>query len=124
MERVIGKFEEQVIRLCHHDFEGLTQQEAAERLGVSQAAISRIISWWKEKAPQLFPILTKQQDVIRRCIADWGWTHQGVAKFLSISKDTVDSMVATMKAKGMWFEKPRKTIRYETYHDDSIVRKF
>ena len=124
MKRVITELEEKVIRLVHHDFKGLTQAEAAQRLDVSQSLISETLTRVKKKAPQLFPILTKQQDVIKRCIADWGFTHQGVAKLLDVSKDTIDSTVATMKAKGVYFEKPRKTIRYETYHDEQVKQRF
>ncbi len=124
MERIITEFEEQIIRLIHHDFGCLTQQEAAERLNVSQAQVSRAVSQLKVKAPQLFPILTQQQAVIRDCIAEWGYTHQDVAQLLDISTSTVDSIITAMRTKGISFEKPRKTVRYENWVDKDIKQKF
>ena len=124
MKRVITELEEKVIRLVHHDFKGLTQAEAAQHLNVSQALISRAILQVKKKASQLFPILTRQQKFIYNCIAREGFSHQGIARLLDVSKDTIDSTIATMKAKGVYFERPYKTIRYETYHDEQVKQKF
>jgi len=123
-KRVISKFEEKVIRLCHHDFEGLTQQKAAKQLQCSQALISRTISCLKKKVPQLFPILTKKQIRLRDYIIKNGLTHQEIAMLLGVSKDTVDSRIMALKAKGVCFEKPRKMLQYENWMDGNIKQKF
>ena len=122
-KRVISKFEEEVIRLCHHDFAGLTQTEAAQRLDVSQGLISETLAHIKKKAPQLFPILTKRQGLVRDYIVDEGLTHQQIAILLLTSEHCIDSTVATMKAKGVCFEKPRKLLRYERWMDKHVRRK-
>lgn len=119
-DRIVTQFEEQVIRLCHHDFSGLTQEEAAEQLQCSQGEISRAIGRLKLKAPQLFPILTEQQAFIRDCIIEEGLTHQQIAIFLNISESTVASTVATLKEKGVCFEQPHKTLQYENWMDTPI----
>lgn len=123
-KRIITEFEEQVIRLTHHNFVGLTQIEAAICLDVSQKKISETLSAVEVKCPQLFPILTKQQAYIRDCITDDGLSHKQIAVLLEISKDTVDSIVSTMKAKGICFNRPRKMLRYENWMDKHTKRKF
>lgn len=123
-ERAITLFEEKVIQLIHHDFAGLTQAEAAERLNVSQAQVSRAVSQLKIKAPQLFPVLTKQQKYVRDCIAEEGFSHLQTAILAGVSKKTVDSIVTTLKAKGISFAKPHKVVPYETYYDEQTIRKF
>ena len=124
MERMISEFDEQVIRLIHHNFGGLTQQEAAKQLGVSQKKVSQAVSRLKRKVPQLFPLLTKEQKYVRDCIIGEGLSHLQIAVLMGKSKGTVDSIVATLKAKGICFNRPRRVVPYEPYHDEQTVRKF
>ncbi len=123
-DRILSDFEEKVIRLIHHNFEGLTQTEAAKQLNVSQAQVSRAVHHIEEVAPQLFPILTKRQAYIKDCIVEEGLTHKQIATILKISEGTLNSQVATLKAKGVYFEKPKKTVRYKAHHDKDIKHKF
>ena len=123
-DRVLTEFEEKVLRLCHHDFEGRTQALAAFHLDVSQKKISKTLSHLREKAPQLFPILTKRQALIRGLIVECGFTHRQVAETQHISVDTVDSTVATLKEKGICFPHSRKTISYEEWMDKYAKRMF
>ena len=58
MKRLITKRQEQILRLCHHDFEGLTQEQAAEKLGVSRPVITKALACIEKIMPQYFPILT------------------------------------------------------------------
>lgn len=124
MKRILTLFEEHVIRLCHHDFGGMTQQEAASYLSVSQKKISKALSRVKALAPQLFPILTKEQAYIRDCIVDEGLSHLQIAILQHISVETVDSIAATLKSKGVCLGRPSKTLRYETWMDKLAKRKF
>jgi len=57
--RVIPTEQEAVYRLCHHDFLGLSQEEAAEVLDIDRRTVSYRLSRMKEVAPQLFPILSR-----------------------------------------------------------------
>ena len=124
MKRNLTEFEEQVIRLIHHDFEGLTQRETAERLGTSQGSVSRALARIKKKAPQLFPILTTRQAAIHLRITELGQTHQEIADVLNVSVKTVDRIVEQMRIKGVNFAGPPKTTQYETYMDGEVKRKF
>jgi len=54
-----------VYKLCSSDFEGLSQAEAAKRLGISQQRISQIMGTIKKKCPSLFPVYVKQPDTVR-----------------------------------------------------------
>lgn len=62
--RVITESEEAAFRLCHHDFFGLTQQQAAEVLGITRQGIGDKLKSVRRKAPQLFPILSKNVAII------------------------------------------------------------
>jgi len=59
MKRSITKKQEQALQLCHQDFGGLEQIEAAERMNISQQAISKLLAVVKKVLPQYFPIITK-----------------------------------------------------------------
>ncbi len=119
-KRVITETEERVFKLCHHDFEGLTRKEAAKQMGVSQSSISRTLARVKAKAPQLFPILNPRQHLIHHCIAELGCPHKEIAEMLGVTVKTIDGIVAQMRAKGVSFAQPRKTVSYESYMDDKI----
>ncbi len=124
-DRVLTVHEEHVYRLIHHDFAGLTQEEAAELLNISQSEVSRTVSHLRDKAPQLFPILTRLQVHVRGFILEQGFTHQQIAEAMGTSEGTVDSIVATLKDKGVCFEKPiGKTVQYTEGMDGDVTEKF
>lgn len=123
-KRTITKTEEQIYRMCHQDFGAMTTKTAAEELGVSQGHIQRTLRNLKKKAPQLFPILTERQVCIYKLISIYGCTHREVAIGSGISESTVDSIVATMRAKGVYFNSPHKTVQYKKYMDRVIERRF
>jgi len=124
MTRTITQFEEQVLRLIHHDFEGRTQREAAKQLKCSQSQISDAVSRLKRKAPQMFPILTRQQAFIQKCICEDGLTHQEIAMLLGLNENTLKSRIARLRNKGVSFEKPKRTFQYGEYMDSKIRHKF
>lgn len=124
MTRTITIFEEQVLRLVHHDFAGRTQREAAEQLKCSQSQISDAISRLKQKVPQLFPILTKNQLLIQDCICEKGMTHKEIAVLLGISENTLKARITRLKKKGVDFEKPKRTLQYGEHMDAQVRHKF
>lgn len=124
MERVITEFEERIYRLRHQDFEGLTTIETAKQLKISEACVRHNLRNLEKKCPQLFPILTQRQALIRNYIIEGGYSHEQIAILLDISKRTVGVIVATLKKKGVCFERPHRTERYEGYLDNQIRKKF
>lgn len=114
----------QAYRLCHHSFEALSTREAAKRMGVTIRQVQRLLQQMRAKAPQLFPILTPAQYYIYACIVEQGLTHEQVANVLNCTLKNVDNHVQKIKNKGMSFDAPRKTIRYENYMDDKVITRF
>ncbi len=110
MKRTISKFDEHVLRLVHHDFQGMTQKEAAFCLDVSQQTVNRAIARLKKLAPQFFPILTKHQKFVHYCITERGMTHESIARLIGSSVRTVESTVVAITKKGVKFVAPPKTI--------------
>jgi len=120
MTRTITVFEEKVLRCVHHEFSSMTQREAAEQLKCSQSQISDAINRLKRKAPQMFPILTRQQAFIQKCICEDGLTHREIAMLLGLNENTLKSRIARLRNKGVNFEKPKRTLQYGEYMDGKI----
>lgn len=123
MERLITKQEEKAVKLCHHDFRGLTTAKAAIKMGISQRRVQQLLQNVSLKAPQLFPILTLRQIQIRDYINENGFTFEQIAKELDVSICTVSGWVETLKKKGVCLERRKPTVHYENWMDDKIVRK-
>jgi DNA-binding CsgD family transcriptional regulator len=120
-DRVISELEEQCLRLCHHDHEGLTQAEAAIQLGCSQQNIADALGRVKLKAPQLFPILTKAEYVVREWLEE-GATVAQIAILMGISKNRIYEIIAQLKNKGVHFLKLPKTVQYDPDMDDNQIK--
>ena len=123
-KRVISKFDEKVYRCCHHNFQGLSQADAAKKLNVSQSTISRALLRVKAKAPQLFPLLSPQQNLVHTHITGFGATHEQVAQFLGVSLGAVEKTVAQLRSKGVCLNVPSATVRYASYLDHEVKQKF
>ncbi len=125
MERILSEHEEWAIRLCHHDFAGMTTDTAAGTfMKVSQRRIQQLLRSAEQKAPQLFPILTKHQVEIRWLINDAGLTFEQVAETLRVSVNSVSNTVQLLKVKGVLIERRKKTVQYQNWHDSQIKEKF
>ena len=123
-ERIISLFGEQVLRLVHHEFRGLTQAEAAQELGVSQAYIAQTLAELEKVAPSMFPILTKDQFEVYSLINERGLTHKQAGEVTGRSENAVKAMVTRIKHKGFSFNAKSKTIRLEGYMDGDVKQKF
>ena len=124
MKRSMTEKEEKVYRCRHHDFGGLTTRQTVSFLRIREITVQRIIRKLKRDFPHLFPILTQQQLLIRDCICEKGMTHEKIAAALGISLNTLKARIARLKKKGVYFEKPKKTLQYRAYLDDQIRYKF
>lgn len=123
-DRAINKFEESVLKKCHHEHEALSQAEAARKLGVDESTICRTLQRIKSKVPAMFPILTRKQCQVYTCVADRGLSLQETAKELHISENLVRDFLVRIRAKGMVIPQPVKTVRYNESMDSKVRHKF
>lgn len=115
--------EAEAIRLVHHDFMGLSRKETAKLMEISEQRLSSILQSVKIKAPQMFPILTNSQRIIREMIMDDGNDRQAIADRLDWPIKKVDAIIAQLRAKGISLTVP-KTVRYEPHMDGQVKRRF
>ena len=120
----MSDLEIQIYRLCHQDFLGLSQEEAAERAGISQSQVSRILAKIEKEHPELFPILNARQNYIYKRIVKHGDTHQAIAVMMNVTIRTVERITAQMKRKGVCFNSPMKTVPYKEYLDEQVKHKY
>ena len=124
MKRLITHKEEAVYRCRHHEFGSMTTKETAERLEISEATVRKIMRNLEKKFPQLFPVLTRDQVFLEYCIISLGLTHQEIAKLLGISKIALTARVMRLKAKGVFLERPKRSLQYENWQDKHVKQKF
>ena len=88
-KRLITKKQEEIFKLCHHDFEGLSQTEAAERLGITQSAVLQALACVEKVLPQFFPILTKQEAQIYHYYMAEGWEVDEISEYTGLTHNAV-----------------------------------
>ena len=126
-KRKITKEQEDAFRLRHHDFEGLTEEEAADELGISPRAVRGRLTRMQKVAPQLFPILSRENAEI------WEWWYRGGLTCWEIAKQTGMKLGAVMKRlerikKKMGYAEmvtpnPHRAISLDTLDIDTVVVK-
>ncbi len=133
MNRAITKRQEQVYRMRHHDFGGMSSEATAKALGVGMRVVRKHMLRLKHVAPQLFPILTQRQALIYRLYVEKGLFMADIASALGIVTSTVSDHICKMRKKGMliphsgqdkWFFGPVKMRQYQSFQDVRIVKKF
>lgn len=132
-ERNITEFEEEVLRCVHHQFLGMTQEEAAEHLKVSPMKISRTLTDLEERSKTckpiacMFPILTRLQHLVHMAITKRGETVDVIAKELDSTVEAINDAVAKLKAKGIRMPKRSdapKTMSYTPSMDRDVKSKY
>lgn len=124
-KRLITKRQEQALKLCHHDFKGLIQEEAAKVMGISKSTICELLARVKKVLPDYFPILTKQEANVYHHYEKLGWTVDEIAESTKLSHETIYGTLHRAKRKGMSFTKAKgRILRYHEGMDDEIVFKF
>jgi len=123
MTRHITHRQEQIYRLRHHDFGGMSTKQVAAMLGVTPKCINSHMREMKKIAPQLFPILTQRQMDVYILYEKMGMTHPEVEKHLGMSAGTSGATVWYMRRKGMFLQ-PDCIHRVDTYSSwmDSKIR--
>lgn len=122
MKRNLTKAEEKVIRLVHHDFKGLTVVETARIMRVQPTYVWELLRSIKEKAPQLFPILTPKQVAVLQGYEN-NASPETIAAGLGVSVYAVRRIVAFLR-KHKFLENRPKIVSYTPLHDSQIVQKF
>jgi len=123
MQKNLTLQEEQAIRLVHHNFNGWTRKKAAECMHVSIQRLSTILRNAKKKVPGFWPLLTPNQEYVYVEIVDLGYDRQTIARCHKWPISKVDAIMAQLKKKGVSLT-VSKTVGYEPYMDDKVVRKF
>ena len=125
MKRLITEQQEQILRLVHHDFDGLTQTEAAQRLNVPQSAISNALKYIEEVMPDFFPILTKLEAQIYHHYMIEGWSVDEIAEHIGLTPNSVYKTLKRAKDKGMYFTETKgRVLSYNSNMDANVKKQF
>lgn len=118
-DRKITEREQMAYWYRHHDFKGFTVKRTAFIMGITQRRVNQLLQSLKQKAPQLFPILTKQQADVLYLITELGLTHEQVGWRLLISEEAVAGVVRTLRKKDMQIRRRSKMDpkRFDIYID-------
>ena len=123
-KRLITERQEQALQLCHHDFEGLAQEEAAEKMGISRRAVCKLLAYVEKALPQYFPILTKLEAQVYHYYMVEGWEVDEIAEHVEKSPDAIYKVLQGAKAKGKFFRKKGKILQYRPWMDAQVIQKF
>jgi predicted XRE-type DNA-binding protein len=82
-ERQVTFKQEMAYRLCHQDFFGLGQRDAAEVMEIAQPEVSKLLDRLRKTAPQLFPILEQRMAKMYGLFME-GFTAQEIADEMGI----------------------------------------
>lgn len=125
MKRLITKRQEQILRLVHHDFDGLTQAEAAQQLNVSQSTISNALKRIEEVIPDFFPILSKLEAKCYHLFMTKGWPVNEIAEHLDQSVNAIYKTLQRAKDKGMFFSDTKgRVLSYNINMDAHVWKTF
>lgn len=102
-KRRITKKQEHLLHLCHQDFEGLSQTEAAERLGIKPSVVSIMLKRIKKVLPEYFPILTALEYKIYNLYMNEGWDVPDIAEYLEKTDTAIRGTLRRTKDKGCWW---------------------
>ena len=124
-QRLITHRQEQIYRMRHHDFAGLTTKQVAGMLDIWPQSVTRHMKEMQKVAPQLFPILTRRQADIYHMFIELGLEQKVIAGILGISKNCVGVLIHRIKNKGMFVPYRRQHVLYmPRAHDHQIRQKF
>ena len=124
-KRLITKREEQIFKLVHHDFGGLSQVEAAQQLGISRSTISHALARVKKTLPQYFPILTKLEAKCYHYYMIEGWSVFDIAEYMDKSQNMIYETLHRARDKGMFFTEAKgRVLSYDESMDAKIKEQF
>jgi len=129
VKRKVTKEQEDAFRLRHHDFKGLTEEEAADELGISARAVRGRLTRMQEIAPHLFPILSRKSAEAWRLWHEGGLSCAETAERMGCTESAVTQRLQRVKKKMGYTERitanPHRAISIDTMDIDTvIVKKF
>ncbi|KKN53846.1 hypothetical protein LCGC14_0598050 [marine sediment metagenome] len=125
MKRLITERQEQIYRMRHHDFGGMSTKEVAAELGIIIQAVNEHMHKMRKKAPQLFPILTKRQAEILNLHSQLGLSPKEIGLRLGISDITVRGTLHKLQHPNIFVPGKKGTsAEYETWMDFAVKQKF
>ena len=120
-KRNLSYLEEKLLQLVHHDFDGLSTKEAAERMKCSFKTIETMLKQIEKIAPQLFPILTPQHRAIL-LMYDKHMSRASIAVALGVTEQELHKEIAFLrKHKFLW---NRKVDQYDPLMDSRVKERF
>ena len=126
-KRLITEKQERALRLCHQDFEGLSPEEAAERMGISQSALNGLLARLK-KNPRFqayFPILTKAEAEHYHLYMVEGWSVNEIAEHSGLTPNSIYKALHRARDKGMFFTEAKgRVLQYDPSMDAHVKKKF
>lgn len=125
-KRNLTNYEETIIRSVHHEFDGMSRKTVAEGLGITRQALAYHLKQIKKKAPQLFPILTKEQWKVYKMYQE-GKDSITITDELGCTLRYVEAIQAQLLKKGFDCRirrNGRETKRYNLSMDGSVKRRF
>ncbi|MCK5615773.1 hypothetical protein KAR91_78645 [Candidatus Pacearchaeota archaeon] len=126
MTRHITHRQEQIYRMRHHDFAGLTTKQVAAMLGITVQCVTMCMRRMKKIAPQLFPIFTRLQAEIYSLFVCAGLEQKVIGKMLGISEKSVSTMLRRLRNNGIDvpLRQRKERVRYAEWMSSKIVHKF
>ncbi|MCK5615771.1 hypothetical protein KAR91_78635 [Candidatus Pacearchaeota archaeon] len=125
VKRLITEKQEQALRLCHQDFDGLSQTEAAEKMGISEAALGKLLARVEKVLPQYFPMLTKLEAKCYHHYMNEGWPVNEITECTGQSESAVYKALQRARDKGMRFtESKDRVLQYDSSMDGDIKEQF
>lgn len=123
--RKITPGQEMAYRLCHQDFFGLRQRDAAEVMGLTQQRVGQLLTCVEHEAPQLFPILPVRIAKMYSMFSE-GNTCAEIAEFLGVSPQSVQRAIRRlMKCGTLYFRRgSERRLSYQPWMDEYITERF
>jgi len=125
--KLITEQEQRAYRLCHHEFEGLTVEQAAKVMKVHVATIYRLLDSLKQKTPQLFPILSQYQWTVYKMFVDEGLPQHRIAEKFGVTREDITQVLQRIKDKGvpgLNLGGINHPLSFTPEMDNHIIRKF
>lgn len=125
IKRLITEKQEQALKLCHQNFGGLNQAAAAKKMGISQSALSKLLTAVKKVLPQYFPILTKLEAECYHHYVIEGWPVADIMEGMDKPRHTIYDALQRVRDKGLYFPETRgKMLSYDPSMDINVKQKF
>lgn len=121
LKRNLSHFEETIIRWHHHDFVGLSLEETAHRVSLTVSKLEQKLKRIKQKAPQLFPILTPRHQAIL-LMYDKHMSRASIAVALGVSGQELHKKIAFLRKHKFLFN--RKMDQYDPLMDGRVKERF